>query len=43
MEQVTQQTAANAQQGAAAAAELTAQSASLKDIMDRLTDLVGAA
>jgi methyl-accepting chemotaxis protein len=43
MEQVTQQTAANAQEGAAAATELTAQSASLKDIMDRLTDLVGAA
>jgi methyl-accepting chemotaxis protein/methyl-accepting chemotaxis protein-1 (serine sensor receptor) len=43
MEQVTQQTAANAEQGAAAATELTAQSASLKDIMERLTDLVGAA
>ena len=43
MEQVTQQTAANAQEGAAATTELTAQSASLKDIMDRLTDLVGAA
>jgi methyl-accepting chemotaxis protein/methyl-accepting chemotaxis protein-1 (serine sensor receptor) len=42
MEQVTQQTAANAQQGAAAATELTAQSAALKDIMERLTELVGA-
>jgi methyl-accepting chemotaxis protein/methyl-accepting chemotaxis protein-1 (serine sensor receptor) len=42
MEQVTQQTAANAQQGAAAATELTAQSGALKDIMARLTDLVGA-
>jgi methyl-accepting chemotaxis protein/methyl-accepting chemotaxis protein-1 (serine sensor receptor) len=43
MEQVTQQTAANAQQGAAAATELTAQSGALKDIMARLTELVGAA
>jgi methyl-accepting chemotaxis protein/methyl-accepting chemotaxis protein-1 (serine sensor receptor) len=43
MEQVTQQTAANAQQGAAAATELTAQSGALKDIMARLMELVGAA
>jgi methyl-accepting chemotaxis protein len=43
MEQVTQQTAANAEQSAAAAEELHAQSAALKDIMARLTDMVGAA
>jgi methyl-accepting chemotaxis protein/methyl-accepting chemotaxis protein-1 (serine sensor receptor) len=43
IEQVTQQTAANAEQGAAAAEELTAQSGALKEIMGRLTDLVGAA
>jgi methyl-accepting chemotaxis protein len=43
MEQVTQQTAANAEQGAAAAEEMTAQSGALKEIMARLTELVGAA
>jgi methyl-accepting chemotaxis protein/methyl-accepting chemotaxis protein-1 (serine sensor receptor) len=43
MEHVTQQTAANAEQGAAAAEELTAQSAALKEIMMRLSDLVGVA
>jgi methyl-accepting chemotaxis protein/methyl-accepting chemotaxis protein-1 (serine sensor receptor) len=43
MEQVTQQNAANAEQGAAAAEELSAQSGVLRDIMERLTDLVGAA
>ena len=43
MQQVTQQTAANAEEGAAAAEELNAQSETLKDIMGRLTELVGAA
>ena len=43
MEQVTQQTAASAEQGAAASEELTAQSGALKDLMNRLTDMVGAA
>lgn len=43
MEQVTQQNAANAEQGAAAAEELSAQSGVLREIMERLTDLVGAA
>ena len=43
MEQVTQQTAANAEQGAASAKELTAQSAALKDLMVRLREVVGAA
>ena len=43
IEQVTQQTAANAEQGAAAAEELTAQSGTLKEIMERLTEIVGAA
>ncbi|HEX3744431.1 MAG TPA: methyl-accepting chemotaxis protein [Bryobacteraceae bacterium] len=43
MEHVTQQTAANAEQGAAAAEELTAQSAALKEIMMRLSDMVGVA
>jgi hypothetical protein len=33
----------HAEQSAAAAEELTAQSAALKEIMTRLTDLVGAA
>jgi methyl-accepting chemotaxis protein/methyl-accepting chemotaxis protein-1 (serine sensor receptor) len=43
MEQVTQQTAANAEEGAAAAEELTAQSGALKEIVVRLTELVGTA
>jgi methyl-accepting chemotaxis protein/methyl-accepting chemotaxis protein-1 (serine sensor receptor) len=43
MEQVTQQTAASAEQGSAAAEELNAQSGALKDIMERLTVLVGHA
>ncbi|HUB82833.1 MAG TPA: methyl-accepting chemotaxis protein [Bryobacteraceae bacterium] len=42
MEQVTQQTAANAEQGAAAAEELNAQSVALKEIMSRLGEMVGA-
>jgi len=41
MDQVTQTTAANAQQGAAAAAELNAQSDALKDIVRQLATLVG--
>ncbi len=42
MEQVTQNTAAHAEESAAAAEELHAQSGSLKEIVDRLTVLVGA-
>jgi methyl-accepting chemotaxis protein len=42
MQQVTQQTAANAEEGAAAAEELTAQSQSLKDVVGRLTTMVGS-
>jgi methyl-accepting chemotaxis protein len=41
MEKVTQTTAANAEESAAAAEELTAQSGTLKDIVERLTALVG--
>ena len=41
MGQVTQTTAANAEQGAAAAEELNAQFHSLKGITDRLVELVG--
>ena len=41
MEQVTQRTAANAEESAAAAEELTAQSEVLKDIVQRLTAMVG--
>jgi len=41
MEQVTQKTAANAEESAAAAEELTAQSATLKDIVENLTSMVG--
>ena len=41
MEQVTQQTAANAEESASAAEELTAQSETLKDIVARLTAMVG--
>ena len=43
MQQVTQQTAASAEESASAAVELDAQSGALKDIMDRLTELVGHA
>jgi len=42
MEQVTQKTAANAEESAAAAEELTAQSETMKDIVGRLTALVGS-
>jgi methyl-accepting chemotaxis protein/methyl-accepting chemotaxis protein-1 (serine sensor receptor) len=41
MEQVTQKTAANAEEGASAAEELNAQSETLKDIVERLTAMVG--
>jgi methyl-accepting chemotaxis protein len=40
-EQVTQKTAANAEQSAAAAEEINAQSETLKDIVERLTAMVG--
>jgi methyl-accepting chemotaxis protein len=42
MEQVTQTTAASAEEGASAAEELTAQSESLKDIVRQLTEMVGS-
>jgi methyl-accepting chemotaxis protein/methyl-accepting chemotaxis protein-1 (serine sensor receptor) len=42
MEQVTQKTAANAEQSAAAAEQLNAQSETLKDVVERLTGMVGA-
>jgi methyl-accepting chemotaxis protein/methyl-accepting chemotaxis protein-1 (serine sensor receptor) len=41
MEQVTQKTAAQAEESAAAAEELNAESESLKDIVERLTAMVG--
>lgn len=41
MEQVTQKTAASAEESASAAAELNAQSETLKDIVERLTAMVG--
>ncbi|HXM44567.1 MAG TPA: methyl-accepting chemotaxis protein [Bryobacteraceae bacterium] len=41
MEQVTQRTAANAEEGASAAEELNAQSESLKEIVAKLTAMVG--
>ncbi len=41
MEQVTQKTAANAEESASAAEELTAQSETLKDVVARLTAMVG--
>ncbi|HEX8984886.1 MAG TPA: methyl-accepting chemotaxis protein [Bryobacteraceae bacterium] len=41
MEQVTQTTAANAEQSAAAAEELNAQSAAMEQIVERLTAVVG--
>jgi methyl-accepting chemotaxis protein len=43
MEQVTQKAAASAEESAAAAEELTAQSAALKDIVQRLTSALGLA
>lgn len=42
MEQVTQASAANAEESSAAAEELQAQSESVKDVVERLTALVGA-
>jgi methyl-accepting chemotaxis protein len=42
MEQVTQGTAANAEESAAAAEELNAQSETLKDVVQRLAAMVGA-
>lgn len=42
MEQVTHKTAASAEEGASAGAELSAQSESLREIVDHLTALVGA-
>jgi len=41
MEQVTQKTAANAEESASAAEELNAQSETLRDIVERLTAMVG--
>jgi methyl-accepting chemotaxis protein len=41
MEQVTQKTAANAEESAAAAEELNAQSATLKEVVEQLTAMVG--
>jgi len=41
MEQVTQKTAANAEECAAAAEELNAQSETLRDVVERLSALVG--
>ncbi len=41
MEQVTQKTAANAEESASAAEELNAQSETLKDVVERLTAMVG--
>ncbi|SPF44871.1 hypothetical protein SBA4_3260042 [Candidatus Sulfopaludibacter sp. SbA4] len=41
MEQVTQKTAANAEESASAAEELSAQSENLKGIVERLTAMVG--
>jgi methyl-accepting chemotaxis protein/methyl-accepting chemotaxis protein-1 (serine sensor receptor) len=43
MEQVTQKNAANAQEGASAAEELNAQSEALRNIVERLTAMVGGA
>jgi methyl-accepting chemotaxis protein/methyl-accepting chemotaxis protein-1 (serine sensor receptor) len=41
MEQVTQKTAANAEESASAAEELNAQSEAMRDIVERLTAMVG--
>jgi methyl-accepting chemotaxis protein len=43
MEQVTQRNAANAEQGAAAAGQLTAQSQALQEIVAHLTNMEGEA
>jgi methyl-accepting chemotaxis protein/methyl-accepting chemotaxis protein-1 (serine sensor receptor) len=43
MEQVTQKTAANAEESASAAEELNAQSDAMRDIVERLTAMVGGA
>ncbi|MCC6391421.1 MAG: methyl-accepting chemotaxis protein, partial [Bryobacterales bacterium] len=43
MEQVTQKTAANAEESASAAEELNAQSETLKDVVERLAAMVGGA
>ncbi|MCC7342284.1 MAG: MCP four helix bundle domain-containing protein [Bryobacterales bacterium] len=43
MEQVTQKTAANAEESASAAEELNAQSMTLKNVVERLTAMVGGA
>jgi methyl-accepting chemotaxis protein len=42
MEQLTQKTAANAEESASAAEELNAQSEGLKDVVERLTAMVGS-
>jgi len=42
MDQVTQKTAANAEEGAAAAEELSAQSEMLKNVVEGLAAMVGA-
>jgi len=41
MEQLTQKAAASAEQSASASTELTAQASALKDVVDRLTEMVG--
>jgi methyl-accepting chemotaxis protein len=43
MEQVTQNSAASAEEGASAAEELTAQSEAMKDVLERLVEMVGGA
>jgi methyl-accepting chemotaxis protein len=42
MEQITQTTAASAEEGASAASELTAQSESVKDVVAQLATMVGS-
>jgi methyl-accepting chemotaxis protein/methyl-accepting chemotaxis protein-1 (serine sensor receptor) len=42
MQQVTQAAAASAEEGAAAAEELTAQAIAMKEVVSRLTTMVGA-
>ncbi len=42
MEQVTQTTAANAEESASAASELTAQSESVKEVVAQLAAMVGS-
>ena len=41
MQSVTQQTAANAQEGASSATQMTAQANNLREITDRLAALAG--